>query len=185
VEGDGVDYEDEWGAFGTWPEDPRAPIPDHIFELAPLVFALLDAARTVSLAIDWIGPGAPMTAPQARVAARLARAPDGIPVVNVAEHFGISSAAASKILRRMSDLGTLEYGEHPRDGRCKLVLLTDKGRTLLAGSAKGLARQDRALRIALGPDLAKEALPALREVARYFLYPRILTDLDLRRPVYS
>lgn len=184
VEGDGASYADEWGTFGTWPEDPRAPIPDHIYDLAPLTFALLDAARTVSLAIDWSGPGAPLTAPQARVAALLACAPDGVPVVSVADHLGISSAAASKILRRMADLGTVAYDEHPRDGRCKLVLLTAKGRHLLADFAPGLARRDRLLAVTLGPAFAAHALPALREVARYFLHARILDDPDLRRPEY-
>ena len=60
-------------------------------------------------------------------------------VSDIADHLGISSAAASQMLERMVQQGVISRSEDPHDRRVKQILLTPKGQQVLQGGMQ--ARQ--------------------------------------------
>ena len=52
-------------------------------------------------------------------------------VSEVGEHLGVTNAAASQILERMTQQSLVVRSEDPHDRRVKKIVITDKGRDLL------------------------------------------------------
>ena len=53
--------------------------------------------------------------------------PDGATGIELAEHLGVSKQAASQMVDYLEEHGYVTRGPHPRDGRGKLVVLTERG----------------------------------------------------------
>lgn len=103
----------------------------------------------------------------------LTRLGDGRTPVSIARAFQVTKPTMTSTLSRLEGLGFVRIDPNPRDGRSKLVYLTDAGRRFRIDALT-----------ALGPDLANLArdldleaitglLPQLRELRRY---------LDTNRP---
>lgn len=60
-------------------------------------------------------------------------------VSDIAEHLGVTTAAASQMIERMVQQGWLERTEDPADRRAKRIALTDKGQAMIGMSIR--ARQ--------------------------------------------
>ena len=105
-----------------------------------------------------------MSAVQAQLATHLARAPWGLPSSTLAERLGVTKQAITGLVDRM------EYGElalrteHPLDGRCTLVRLTEHGARELVGVSRRLAAFNRELELSLGPDRVARTSDVLRVI---------------------
>ncbi|HEX7589951.1 MAG TPA: MarR family winged helix-turn-helix transcriptional regulator [Demequinaceae bacterium] len=119
---------------------------------APLIRALLGTARCVGYACDARASGAHMSAVQAQLAAQLARSPGGLPSSTLAERLGVTKQAITGLVDRMEYAGLVLRTEHPLDGRCTLVRLTEHGASEFVGVARRLAAFNRELELRLGPD---------------------------------
>ena len=57
----------------------------------------------------------------------------------IAEHLGVSNAAASQMVDRLVGMGLLERSEDPDDRRAKALALTEKGKALVLDSIEAKA----------------------------------------------
>ena len=133
---------------------------------APLITALLATARTVNYECDVRASGAYMSAVQARLAAHLARAPWGLPSSTLAEQLGVTKQAITGLVDRMEYAGLALRTEHPLDGRCTLVTLTERGARELVGVARRLAAFNRELELRLGPERVARAVELLQVITQ-------------------
>jgi DNA-binding MarR family transcriptional regulator len=62
--------------------------------------------------------------------------PGGTTAVELGRRLGISKQAAGKTIGNLERLGYVRRGPDPRDGRQKVVMLTDRGYDMLAQSAR-------------------------------------------------
>ncbi len=137
--------------FELWtffPEPPLVPAGG----AAPLIRAVLETARCVGYGCDVRASGAHMSAVQAGVAAQLALAPKGLPPSTLAERLGVTKQAVTGLVDRMEYAELVLRTEHPLDGRCSLVRLTERGARELTGVARRLAAFNRELELRLRPD---------------------------------
>jgi len=83
-------------------------------------------------------------------------------VGDMAEHLGVTNAAASQMLERMVEQGLILRSEDPHDRRGKQIVLTDKGINLIKEGM--LARQSWVadLVLLLTPDQKEQILPAIK-----------------------
>jgi DNA-binding MarR family transcriptional regulator len=54
-------------------------------------------------------------------------APDGATIAEIGEHLGVTKQAASQLVDDLVKRGYVQVQPHPRDGRAKLVTLTERG----------------------------------------------------------
>jgi DNA-binding MarR family transcriptional regulator len=146
-----------WTGF---PEPPLVPVGGE----APLIRALLETARCVGYACDARASGAYMTAAQAHLAAQLAQAQGGLPSSTLAERLGVTKQAVTGLVDRMEYAELVLRTEHPLDGRCTLVRLTEHGARELLGVARRLAAFNRDLELTLGPDRRTHMRDSLRVI---------------------
>ncbi len=132
---------------------------------APLIDALLGTARWVAYACDARASGAHMTAVQARVAAHLARAREGLPSATLTELLGVTKQAVTGLVARMEYSELVLRTEHPLDRRCTVIMLTEHGATELTGVARRLAAFDRELQGRLGAARCAQLHESLRVIA--------------------
>jgi DNA-binding MarR family transcriptional regulator len=153
--------------FELWTSFPEPPLVPAGGE-APLIRALLGTSRAVAYACDARASGAHMSAVQAQLAAQLALAADGFPSSTLAERLGVTKQAVTGLVNRMEYAGLALRTEHPLDGRCTLIRLTEQGARELVGVARRLAVFNREIEFRLGPDRVarlEELLPLIDEVA--------------------
>lgn len=79
-------------------------------------------------------------------------------VSGMAEHLGVSSAAASQMLERLVQSGLVDRSEDPQDRRAKQVLLTARGREIVARVSEARARSLRTLADRLTAEERKQAI---------------------------
>lgn len=139
---------------------------------APLIDALLGTACRVAYACDARASGAHLTAVQARVAAHLARAREGLPSATLAELLGVTKQAVTGLVARMEYSELVRRSEHPLDRRCTVIMLTEHGATELAGVAHRLVAFDRELHMRLGADRCAGLKESLRMIAADPWVPR-------------
>jgi DNA-binding MarR family transcriptional regulator len=150
--------------FELWtflPEPPLVPAGG----VAPLIRTVLETARSLEYACDARASGAYMSAVQAHLAAQLARAPEGLPPSSLAERLGVTKQAVTGLVDRMEYAELALRTEHPLDGRCTLVRLTEHGARELVGVARRLAAFNRGLEVRLGTDRVARLEELLRVVA--------------------
>jgi DNA-binding MarR family transcriptional regulator len=106
-----------------------------------------------------------MSAVQAQLAAQVALAPRGLPSSTLAERLGVTKQAITGLVDRMEYAALALRTEHPLDGRCALVRLTEHGARELVGVARRLAAFNRELELRLGPDGVGRLDDLLRVIA--------------------
>lgn len=90
--------------------------------------------------------------------------PDGSRVVDLAAAAGMTKQSMAYLVEQLVDLGYLEVGPDPRDGRAKLVKLTRAGEELYAAAVALSARLERGMADALGERDARELRRILERV---------------------
>ena len=91
------------------------------------------------------------------------------PVSGIGDELGVTTAAASQIVERLSGMGLIERSEDPTDRRVRQVALTSRGRSLMArGFEARIAWVRELARHLPADDLAflVEALHRLTEAAK-------------------
>ncbi len=63
----------------------------------------------------------------------------GVRLTDVAARAQLSLAATSELVNDLQDLGYLERQQDPRDGRAKLICLTERGRAVMAHAGDRVA----------------------------------------------
>jgi DNA-binding MarR family transcriptional regulator len=125
--------------------------------LAQLSRAMFEAAQADGLSL-----------PQFSVLNHLARLGDGKAPLDLARAFQTPKASMTNTLARLEERGLIETRPHPKDGRSKLVHLTEAGRarreTAIAAVEPDLAR----LGALAAPDTLERLLPDLAELRRVF-----------------
>ncbi|MFV0285552.1 MAG: MarR family transcriptional regulator [Demequina sp.] len=89
-----------------------------------------------------------MTLYQAFLFQHIARAPGGLPLATLVERLQTSAAAVSQMVDRMARKGLVDVEQHPRDGRCKLVIPTDRGYRDYDWAIGAATRHDQRWRLA-------------------------------------
>lgn len=114
-------------------------------ERAPLVAAvrMLEVAQRDVAANAAPDPFHFMTMPQAFLFQYVLWAPNGVPQATLVEHLHTTPAAVSQMVRRMARIGLVRLDKHPTDGRCTLVVATEKGREQYAWVSSTIASRDR------------------------------------------
>ena len=82
-------------------------------------------------------------------------------VSEIAEHLGITSAAASQLLDKLVQLGCIDRAEAAHDRRLKSIMLTPAGRQLLADALHEREKWVEALAAALTPAERQQVSAAL------------------------
>ncbi|RKS09457.1 MarR family protein [Nocardiopsis sp. Huas11] len=93
---------------------------------------------------------------------------DGLTTAGLAARMGITHQGAAKAVDEMVAAGYVERVPDPRDGRSKLLVLTDHGKALLAAGHAFHQDYERRLTDRLGPDrvaAARQVLTAMRDMA--------------------
>lgn len=86
-------------------------------------------------------------------------------LVDLAQHLGVSKQAAGQLVDQLIERGYLVRRPHPRDGRARLLVLTDRGRAC-TGAAEQAARDVvAAWRAQLGDEVFATLLAALAALA--------------------
>ncbi len=110
-----------------WDFPPTEPEQEESQARPELVLAIVQAARAFEYALDAQASDAYLTALQARVACELSESPNGLPLVEIARRLRMSKQATGQLLGRMAQRGLVQHLDHPLDGRCTLVALTNAG----------------------------------------------------------
>jgi DNA-binding MarR family transcriptional regulator len=87
-------------------------------------------------------------------------------VTDVADHLGVTNAAASQMIEKLFQAGYLERTEHPDDRRAKQLTLTKQGRALIQKSLDARRRWLEDLVRALSPDEQAEIAAALAQLTK-------------------
>ena len=83
-------------------------------------------------------------------------------VSGIAEHLGVSSAAASQMLDRLVQSGLVNRTEDPQDRRAKQVILTARGREIIASVTAARSRWLEALAASLTTKEREQAILTFR-----------------------
>lgn len=83
-------------------------------------------------------------------------------VSDLAEHLGITSAAASQLVEKMVQLGYVTRNEAEHDRRLKKIMLTDAGRALLAENIRVRDQWMTFLSAAMTPAEREQVAAALK-----------------------
>lgn len=121
--------------------------------VAQLARALFEAAQTGGL-----------TLPQFSVLNHLARLGDGKSPLVLARAFQVPKPSMTHTLGLLEGRGLIATGANPRDGRSKLVYLTEAGRAARAAAIAGLAPDLARLAAAFPAARAADLLPRLAEL---------------------
>ncbi len=73
------------------------------------------------------------------LAARYLADHDDVTTVELARHLRITKQSASEVVTQLEQAGIVRRAPHPRDGRARILLLTDEGQARLAAGRKRLA----------------------------------------------
>lgn len=84
---------------------------------------------------------------------------------DVAEHLGITAPGALKIVDDMVSKGYVERSDDPEDGRVKQLMLTSRGRQVLAAARRFHARFEAALVKRIGKTEVAACRTALESIA--------------------
>jgi DNA-binding MarR family transcriptional regulator len=85
-------------------------------------------------------------------------------IAALAKALGVTQQAVSKTVSELERLGYVRRRPDPRDGRVRLVALTDRGRAAVAAAREERAAVEADLRERLGPRRVAAATRVLREV---------------------
>jgi DNA-binding MarR family transcriptional regulator len=85
-------------------------------------------------------------------------------IAALAKALGVTQQAVSKTVSELERLGYVRRRPDPRDGRVRLVALTDRGRAAVAAAREERAAVEADLRERLGPRRVDAATRVLREV---------------------
>jgi DNA-binding MarR family transcriptional regulator len=85
-------------------------------------------------------------------------------IAALAKALGVTQQAVSKTVSELERLGYVRRRPDPRDGRVRLVALTDRGRAAVAAAREERAAVEADLRDRLGPRRVDAATRVLREV---------------------
>lgn len=103
----------------------------------------------------------------------LTRLGDGRTPVSIARAFQVTKPTMTSTLTRLESLGLVRIDPNPKDGRSKLVYLTEAGRQFRVEALAALAPAMAGLAKDLDLEALAGLLPTLRELRRY---------LDTHRP---
>ncbi len=82
-------------------------------------------------------------------------------VSELGEEMGITNAAASQAIDKLVNLGLIARSEDPADRRAKQLVLTDKGRQLVARAIDSRSRWVESLTASLSPAEQEQVIAAL------------------------
>ncbi|MFH1446870.1 MAG: MarR family winged helix-turn-helix transcriptional regulator [Chloroflexota bacterium] len=83
-------------------------------------------------------------------------------VSDLAEHLGVTNAAASQMLDRLVEQSLIVRSEDPHDRRGKQIVLSDQGLNLLKESVRARQGWVADLILLLTPDQKAQVLPAIK-----------------------
>lgn len=89
---------------------------------------------------------------------------DGATASQLGEHLGITKQAAGQMVDYLEQRGYVARVVHPEDGRAKLVVLTDRGRTCIALATKTMDDVARDWSRRTGAEQLAAAREALRAI---------------------
>lgn len=113
--------------FRTRTADDRAP-EELVILVVRAAKALVDRLRAEHEHADAETP--PMTAVHG-LAARYLVGRDDVTTVELARYLGITKQSTSEVVGALERTGAVRRAPHPSDGRARVLLLTDEGRTKL------------------------------------------------------
>lgn len=113
-------------------------------DASPL-FALFEAAHTVRAAADLTVIHLSLTSTQARVLHILQNAPNGKPFSDISLRTGMSPAATTTMMARLSARDLIDTAPNDYDRRCTLATLSPRGRRAWSKAAPELDRFGRML----------------------------------------
>ncbi len=113
---------------------PDAELPDEELPDEELVVLMVRAAKAM---VDRLRTGRPedAAAPMSVVhglAARYLIGRDNVTTVELAGYLGITKQSTSEVVALLERAGIVRRARHPRDGRARVLLLTDEGAAKLA-----------------------------------------------------
>jgi DNA-binding MarR family transcriptional regulator len=158
-----------------------APVPSVEAPAEELVVLLV---RTVKALIDRLGAEdadqqhSPMT-PVHGLAARYLLGRHDVTTVELARYLGITKQSASEVVGALERNGIVRRAPHPSDGRARVLLLTEEGRTKLDDGRRRWHEVEREWADLVG----REKLDVVRDALETYLR----ADLAVRdgRPVFD
>lgn len=97
----------------------------------------------------------------------LVRVEDGRTPLAIANAFQVPKTTMTHTLAGLEKHGLVEMRPNPKDGRSKLVWLTDKGRKFRIDAIEALMPEFMELAEKFPPDLIGKLVPALAEIREY------------------
>lgn len=88
--------------------------------------------------------------------------------IELAEHLEITKQAATQMIDYLEAHGYVERGPHPRDGRGKLVTLTDRGWACIRATEELFSAIERRWRERLGEAEAERLTQSMRRIVSSF-----------------
>ena len=110
------------------------------------------------------GASSPMTVVHG-LAARYLRGRDDVTAVELARYLRITKQSTSEVVALLEQAGIVRRAPHPRDGRARVVLLTDEGAARLA---EGRARWQR-IEDEWADLVGRESLDVMRQALHAYL----------------
>jgi len=132
-----------------------------------LPFLLLGAFRRIidDLHVKLADQGHPDLRPAHAVAMRAIDSVDGARITNMAGQIGVSRQAIAKTVARLGEMGYVTRAVDPRDGRARVVRLTQRGTNALQLSGQILEKLYEEHERQVGEDALRTTVSAVRDLS--------------------